>query len=105
MTHFAFSKAISGNTICKKQMRFGIVTRLQSAQPTSRVSISGRGQGFSRPQSVQTGARAHPASYSRKGPYFLKDTGSIGVTLTSHFFVVPTIRMTGAITPHPHKTS
>jgi len=49
MTHFSFSKAISGNTICKTQVRFCIVTRLQSAQPTSRVSIPGRGQWFSLP--------------------------------------------------------
>lgn len=46
MTHFSFSKAISGNTICKTQVRFYIVTRLQSAQPTSRVSIPGRASDF-----------------------------------------------------------
>jgi len=102
---FSFSKAISGNTICQTQVCFFIVTRLQSAQPKSRVSISDRGQGFCLPQSTQPGVRDRPASYSRKAPYFLKDKLDLGVKMTSNFFVVPSLRITGAVTPHPHITS
>ena len=101
MTNLSFSKAISGNTICQAHVRFCTVTRLQFAQPKSRVSISGRGHGFCLPQSVQPAASAHPASYSRKGPYFLKDKSGIGVKMTSHFFVVPTLRTTAARIPNP----